>query len=80
MKPMYEHDCEACRHLGTVNGADGVVDLYMCPRDGGLGPSLVARFGDDGPDYTSVPAQYAESLTGRPELKAAAALAKNIKF
>lgn len=63
MSPLYKHDCERCRYLGTVTGPDPCAagqlilshDLYHCNRSSAhLGGSIVARYGD-GADYCSMP-------------------------
>jgi len=54
----YAHDCECCVLLGQDKDAD----LYYCPREG----SLVARYGDDGPDYSSMPAYVVAHLEHGP--------------
>lgn len=43
---LFEHDCEECLWLGTYRGND----LYYHPGDN---QTVIARFGDDGPDYHS---------------------------
>jgi hypothetical protein len=52
----YQHNCDNCRALGTFEheeargeGDVGIrtYDLYTC------GDSVIARFGDDGPEYVS---------------------------
>jgi hypothetical protein len=48
----YRHDCERCEFLGRV--AD--LDIYRCrqqTRGSPSMPTLVARWGDTGPDYFS---------------------------
>lgn len=53
MAPRYKHDCDACRYAGNWEGQD----LYYCPNcDGG---TVVLRYGDDGPDYASLPLDLA---------------------
>lgn len=47
-RARYVHDCEACTFLGTRLKAD----LYSCGS--GDRVSLIARYGDDGPDYKSM--------------------------
>lgn len=51
---IWTHDCERCVALGPYYGSLGsAFDLYWCPT-GGLGkPTVVARYGSDGPEYTS---------------------------
>lgn len=46
--PRYTHDCECCKFLGT----HGDLDLYWCSQ-GGLVPTLLGRFGNDGNSYLS---------------------------
>lgn len=46
--PRYQHDCERCQFLGQHNEAD----LYFCERVG-FGPTVIARYGDEGLDYIS---------------------------
>jgi len=60
MKPTFKHDCEQCRFLGTlripnpINLKDSTWDLYACysTHSGNLN-TVLARFGNDGPDYIS---------------------------
>lgn len=51
MAPRYTHDCDECCFVGSFHDAtDGVdYDLYACPFE----PTVVARYGDEGPDYAS---------------------------
>ena len=51
MKPKHTHDCERCTFLGHFCDHD----VYICQDSGGIGPSIIARFGDDGPEYASTP-------------------------
>jgi len=44
VSPTFQHDCDCCRFLGSLDGAD----LYVC-KDG-----YVRRFGNDGPEYGSL--------------------------
>lgn len=44
----FEHDCDGCIPLGK----SGKADLYFCTQ-GGRMPTVIARFSDDEPDYTS---------------------------
>jgi hypothetical protein len=45
---QFEHDCRSCHFLGTYEKHD----LYFC-RQGGSFPTIVARYGDKGPEYLS---------------------------
>lgn len=47
MTPQFKHDCDQCRFLGTFNDHD----LYFCSK--GSGATVIARWSDNGPDYTS---------------------------
>lgn len=44
----YKHDCATCKYLGAHED----YDLYYCGGDR-VGPTVVARYGDDGSAYTS---------------------------
>jgi hypothetical protein len=54
MKPVYQHDCDKCKFLGTIktkdNGYGEQHDVYWC--SGTLG-SLLARYGNEGWEYAS---------------------------
>jgi hypothetical protein len=54
--PQHTHDCTACVFLGRMTTVlSRELDLYFCPAGtSSMGGSLVARFGNDGPDYTSI--------------------------
>ena len=50
-KPLvmrYIHDCDECIPIGQY----GDSDLYFC-TEGGAGKTVIARYGDEGPEYTS---------------------------
>lgn len=44
---QFEHDCDNCVFLGNALEAD----LYVCV--GSMNTTVIARYGDDGPDYIS---------------------------
>lgn len=51
--PLFKHDCKNCRFLGSTMG---VVSFDHYIHEGGpLGPTLLARFSDEGPDYHAGP-------------------------
>lgn len=54
-KPRFVHDCESCDFVGHFAGHD----LYLCPLQGG---TRVARYGNEGSEYTSVSAQMVGEL------------------
>jgi hypothetical protein len=49
--PRYQHDCSACRFIGQVDK----YDIWYCPPVSAYktGPSLIARYGNDGLEYSS---------------------------
>lgn len=51
--PKFTHDCDKCQFLGTEYGAD----LYICGSRviPGMGPSVIARHGNEGSRYVSMP-------------------------
>jgi hypothetical protein len=57
-KPVYTHDCPNCTYLGTVRCRETQwtygtrYDLYFCTQ-GGTIPTVLARWSDNGPDFTS---------------------------
>jgi len=54
IQPTFIHDCKHCTFLGHISIASGVwageYDLYHHP---GTAETVIARYGDDGPEYTS---------------------------
>ena len=62
--PKHQHDCEKCHYLGTGKcpalGEDEF-DFYICT--GSIGRSMIARYGSEGPEYTSAPLFSCEILT-----------------
>ena len=63
-QPQFTHDCESCTFLGRYD-SDRPADLYVCLTSMG-GPSLIARYGSEGPDYGSVPASMLYTASLRP--------------
>lgn len=49
--PNWQHDCKQCTFLGTLHEGRDWWDFYYC-RQHGI-PTVIARFGDDGPEYMS---------------------------
>ena len=72
-KPDWKHDCARCKFLGQTIGGNKAVDLYYCDSMGGKLTTLIARYGNDGPDYLSAHPQYVQP-NGHSELFAAKAL------
>jgi hypothetical protein len=53
-KPLFQHDCDKCEFLGHFFDHD----VYICSPQGfetcvGKTASVIARYGDNGPEYTS---------------------------
>lgn len=54
MKPKFQHDCDSCIFLGTITSEGEDYDIWTCPSSNKNGYAIViARFGDDGPEYAS---------------------------
>ncbi len=71
-KPKYLHDCERCEFLGQTIGGGRIHDLYV-HRNGDGYDTIIARYGDSGPEYYSSLVQYAQP-GGHAELFVAAAM------
>lgn len=50
--PRFAHDCVRCTFLGRFVHGGRDYDLYYADH-GGLPDTVIARYGDDGPEYTS---------------------------
>ncbi len=48
--PVHTHDCDECCYLGSIDLKE-VYDLYFCSE--AFIPTVIARYGSNGPDYTS---------------------------
>ena len=53
VKPHYEHDCKKCMYLGDFIHDGILYDLYVCSHQNMEIDTLIARYGDDGPEYGS---------------------------
>ena len=62
--PKFQHDCRGCTFLGRFNDKD----LYFCTQGSTWHHTVIARFGDDGPDYSSGLPFAVEGEFGIPEL------------
>jgi hypothetical protein len=53
----FVHDCDSCTFLGVYDCPEdkATYDLYHCMQGGPLDgiPTVIARYGHDGPDYLS---------------------------
>lgn len=61
VKPRYTHDCTACVFLGHYDTEEeGEFDLYACTaQQVGGGGSFIGRYGNEGYEYASAPANIA---------------------
>jgi hypothetical protein len=71
--PTYTHDCAACQYLGATIGNGRIVDLYAHATPLGMQATLIARYGNDGPEYYSTLNGHARAC-GHAELFVAQAL------
>lgn len=74
MKPNYLHDCTKCLYMGTTGGHE-IIDWYMHDNSFPLGPTIIARYGDDGAAYSSYPSAILNnvklcSFADSPDLRA----------
>ena len=78
---MYEHDCEACVHMGPSLSIDPhkptvvVWDLYFC-KAAVMGPTVIARYGDKGGEYLSFPIDMVGATHKESPLREAYRIAK----
>lgn len=74
--PMFTHDCDCCAFLGNMYAPTrpaGFVDMYRCDAHGA---TVIVRYGDDGPDYSSASLSRLGLLDG--ELAIAGRLAEQM--
>ena len=62
-KPFWQHDCKECIYLGTIDGDEGVLDLYLALHSV-LTPFIV-RYGDDAHEYMIMPKGVVEATPVR---------------
>jgi hypothetical protein len=72
--PIFDHDCNACRYLGTeapeAGEAANGIDLYVHVKPSGI--TLIRRYGSHPGDYGSVPVTLdprtggVRTMTGTP--------------
>lgn len=63
MQPKFQHDCNKCEFLGHYYDHD----VYICEREEFPRSSVVARYGDDGPAYASMPSCILRDTLVDPE-------------
>jgi hypothetical protein len=61
MKPIYTHDCDKCKFLGSmvIPIRDEMADVYMSCGSSEM-PAVIFRWSDDPPDYSHVITQIME--------------------
>lgn len=52
-EPVYVHDCKQCVYLGNYEHHGVFFDLYVCSHKDKIIDTLVARHGNEGPEYCS---------------------------
>ena len=60
MIPNFQHDCDQCIFLGDFTHNGELLDLYVAFHTFG-GGTLIARYGNQGHEYMSVPINIYES-------------------
>ena len=60
MKPQFKHDCENCLFIGIFHD----FDVYICL--GTEAGSMIARYGDDGPQYASCNVKLIHHIINQP--------------
>jgi len=64
--PKFQHDCSNCVFVGHFFGND----VYTCKgSEGPMGTSIVARDGNNGPEYTSMPVKLFRDMFADPTHK-----------
>jgi hypothetical protein len=65
MYARYTHDCNHCKFLRTMSVEGVDYDWYECPDNASPGFStIVARYGNDGPEYWSSMRSIIEDKAG----------------
>ena len=61
-KPEFTHDCDTCKYIGRISNSELVeeagsssFDVYRCSIEAGNGASYIARYGNKGHEYWSMP-------------------------
>lgn len=60
MNPKWKHDCPKCEYLGSMVVTGNMLDWYTCGVD--FQKTVIARHGDDGPEYWSMPVNIMRSV------------------
>lgn len=73
--PLYVHDCDRCRYLGTINSRGEWGDLYVCERNPTKSErSAIFRWSDEGRDYSSAPMPMTDNYRPAHPLRLAASI------
>jgi len=65
MKPRFQHDCDNCIFIGHFHNHD----VHICPHDSLVGSFVIARYGNDAPDYASAPTCVIKAILEDKESK-----------
>lgn len=60
--PKFQHDSTCCKFLGGLNEHD----IYICIGAKPLGPTILARFGNEPPEYASSAHSVLKSVMAAP--------------
>ena len=53
--PVFEHDCEACKYLGSITMDEMIYACYFCDKSI---QTYVGRYGSHGDEYISLPSSF----------------------
>ncbi len=51
--PKFQHDCDGCKFIGRHEYDGQECDFYICGGEGDTWRTIIARYGNEGPNYTS---------------------------
>lgn len=51
--PLFQHDCELCTYLGRYHDPERDEDSDLYVHTAGSTPTVISRYGSDGPEYSS---------------------------
>jgi hypothetical protein len=61
MRPTHTHDCRSCIFIASIYMGSENYDAYVCV---GRDPSVILRYGSEGPDYWSSPMSMVDRIAG----------------
>lgn len=53
MKSKFKHDCTGCNYIGQAMYRGEECDFYICTSTFNNDRTIIARYGSDGPEYSS---------------------------